>query len=149
MSLAQGLRLAESIVPTPRRQGPDLSGIEVLVVDDHEDTADLHAAILEEAGAIAYRATSLLDALTYVAQRAVSLLVSDIAMPGGTGVDLIRLVRQRNNGVPAIAVTANLLPSTSELLFLSGFDAVIYKPVEPSLLVEVAANLCRAGDPGS
>jgi hypothetical protein len=58
----------------------DLSGIATLVVDDHEDTMDLYAGVLEEAGAIAQRATNLLEALNLLQQVKIDIVVTDIAV---------------------------------------------------------------------
>jgi CheY-like chemotaxis protein len=136
MSTARCLRIQAS-----RMASIDLSGITALVVDDHEDTVDLFAEVLSAAGAIAHGATSLLEAMNGLTQSKVHVVVADIAMPGGSGIDLLVLMRQTGNVMPALAVTANLIPSSRDLILRSGFSAVIYKPVDPAQLVAVVAHL--------
>ena len=125
----------------------DLSGIPVLVVDDHEDSADLFAAILEGSGAIVHRASGMLEALSYFDRLPIKVIVTDIAMPGGTGWDLLREVRQRDlqqrpRWTRVIAVTARRDPGSARLIE-QGFCAVLHKPVDPAELVAVVARLVR------
>ena len=120
----------------------DLSGATVLVVDDHEDTADLFADILEYRGAIVHRATSLLDALGHLDHNSIQVIVTDLAMPAGSGWDLLEHVRQRRGFIPVVAVTAQVAPG-GPWLISRGFAAVLYKPVDPGELVTVVAELAR------
>ena len=124
---------------------PDLSGIPILVVDDHEDSADLFADVLEASGAIVYRATGMLEALNYFDRWPIKVIVTDIAMPGGTGWDLLwevrqRELRQRPRWTRVIAVTARRDPANTWLM-QQGFSAVLYKPVDPAELIAVVSRL--------
>ena len=125
----------------------DLSGIPVLVVDDHEDSADLFAGILERSGAIVHRATGMLEALNYYDRLLIKVIITDIAMPGATGWDLLwevrqRDLRQRPRWTRVIAVTARRDPGSAWLIE-QGFCAVLYKPVDPAELVAVVSRLVR------
>ena len=120
--------------------GADFSGFGILVVDDHEDTMDLYAAILEEAGAIVQRATNLLDALNLFQQVQIRLVVTDIAMPGGSGWDVLREVRRLAPLVPFVAVTGQLFPDGHELVD-RGFDAALLKPIDAAELLAVVGEL--------
>jgi len=122
----------------------DLSGTAVLVVDDHEDTTDLFADVLECEGAIVQRATSLLEALAACDAVPIRVAVTDLAMPNGSGVQLLVELRRRSPRMPVIAVTAQLLPGTPWLI-RQGFAAVLYKPVDPTELVAVVAHLAAGG----
>ena len=128
-------------VPPPNGMpGADFSGFGILVVDDHEDTMDLYAAILEEAGAIVQRATNLLDALNLFQQVQIGLVVTDIAMPRGSGWDVLREVRRLAPLVPFLAVTGQLFPDGCELVD-RGFDAALLKPIDPAELLAVVGEL--------
>ena len=118
----------------------DLSGIGILVVDDHEETMDLYAAVLEQAGAIVQRATNLLEALNLFQQVEIDVVVTDIAMPGGSGWDVFRELRMRSPGVPVVAVTGQLVPGGRELVD-RGFAAALLKPIDPAHLVAVVGHL--------
>ena len=66
-----------------------LHGVRVLLVEDHRDTAELLRTVLGEQGAGVHVAGSLAEALATLAAREFDVLVSDIAMPDGTGYELI------------------------------------------------------------
>jgi two-component system CheB/CheR fusion protein len=89
---------------------PALDGIRVLVVEDEADTRELLRAILARCGAEVTVAANGEAALQALERAPFDVLVSDIAMPGGDGYDLIRKVRaldaERARSVPALALTA-------------------------------------------
>ena len=120
----------------------DFEGFGILVVDDHEDTMDLYAAVLEQAGAIVQRATNLLEALNLFQQVRIGLVVTDIAMPGGSGWDVVRELRKHAPWVPFVAITGQLFPDGRELVD-RGFAAALLKPIDPAELVAVVGHLIR------
>ena len=86
-----------------------LDGLRVLVVDDEADARRLLVKVLGEAGATVTAAASVTDALLAMETADPQVLVSDIAMPGQDGYDLIRQVRGRGRtakDLPAVALTA-------------------------------------------
>jgi signal transduction histidine kinase/ActR/RegA family two-component response regulator len=139
-----------------RREGPAerpaapgaataLAGLRVLLVEDHADTADLIRAILEGQGAAVRIATSLAGALDALADAPADMLISDIAMPDGTGFDLVRQLRaaeRADNRPPlaAIALTAFAGADDRERGLAAGFQDYAAKPVEPTALVEIVAR---------
>ncbi|MEP7246364.1 MAG: ATP-binding protein, partial [Gammaproteobacteria bacterium] len=76
-----------------------LGQLMILVVDDDEDARDLISTALRHAGAQVMPAASARDALEILQTTTPHVLVSDIAMPNGTGYDLVRQIR----AMPAIA----------------------------------------------
>ena len=84
----------------------------VLVVDDHPDTAELVASLLEGAGYAIIKASSACQAVDVLdAHRDISLILSDVRMPSVDGFDFLRLVRQRYPALPMVLMTG--LPITS------------------------------------
>lgn len=115
-----------------------LEGLRVLVVDDDADNCNLIAFILESAGARVMTAASTVEALQVMGQFEPNLLISDIAMPEVDGYSLIRRVRTLDlplGAIPAIAVTAMDVQEGRKLAFMSGFEAYLMKPVEPTELI--------------
>src|SRR2546427_10320149 len=101
--------------PEPLRFRPiDLTGVYVLVVDDHEDTLELFRSALEAFGAEVVTARSAGDALTIMKTARVNAMVSDLAMPGEAGrwlaQQLPRLKSAQVGGIPALASTAHRVP---------------------------------------
>ncbi len=123
---------------------PSIAGLRVLVVDNEPDARELIAAILASRGAQVTTAGSVAEALEAVARNRPDVLLSDIAMPGEDGYELIRKLRMLDgNGppVPAAALTAFATASDRGRALLAGYQAHIPKPVEPSELAAVVAAL--------
>jgi CheY-like chemotaxis protein len=122
-----------------------LDGLTVLVVEDHDDARELFSTILTVHGAIVAAAASAAEALAALAQAAFDVVVSDINMPGETGYDLIRRIRQlppdRGRDVPVVAATALSGIRDRDELFAAGFRAHLCKPVDAAELVVVVAHL--------
>jgi CheY-like chemotaxis protein len=123
-----------------------LAGLSVLVVDDDQDARDLISTTLRYAGANVVSACSMAEALEAMRAAAPHALVSDIAMPSGTGYDLIREIRRmaQHAKLPAIALTAYGRPEDRERALAAGFNYHITKPVDPQHLVHAVIKALRA-----
>jgi two-component system CheB/CheR fusion protein len=99
--------------------------------------------LLETEGANVIVATAGDEALRILDQRCPSFILSDLGMPGMTGIQLIEAVRQRNRlaGVKAIALSGFGRDSDVEAALQAGFDAHLTKPVTLSLLLSTMARL--------
>ena len=132
---------------TPRAAAafPRLDGLRVLVVDDHPDARALAAAVLERSGAQVQTAGSADEALRRLDDGPADVLVSDIAMPGGDGCELLRRVRdrpaERGGRVPAAALTAFVGAEDRRRIRAAGFQIHLAKPVEPVALADAVARL--------
>jgi len=124
---------------------PELVGLRVLVVDDEADTCELLQAILEGCGAQVKTASSAAAALEAVKEEVFDVLVSDIGMPEEDGYSLLAKVRalgkERGSKVPAAALTAYASEADRIRVLQSGFQIHVPKPISPSELVAVVANL--------
>jgi CheY-like chemotaxis protein len=127
---------------------PRLDGLRVLVVDDHDDARELVRAVLEQCGADVVTAGSAGDALDALAGTRVDVLVSDLAMPGVDGYDLIRQVRARERAtggaaLPAVALTAYAGTVDRARALGAGFQAHASKPIAPDELALLVARVSR------
>jgi CheY-like chemotaxis protein len=115
---------------------PSLAGVQVLVVDDHHDTRQVFDQALGLAGAVVSLAASAREALGYLDR--VSVILTDYAMPGETGLWLLERVLERARPVPVILVTgyADLY---AKQLATAPFARVLRKPVDPWQLCTVIA----------
>ena len=125
---------------------PELNGLRVLVVDDEADTCELLKFILEGCGAQVKTASSAAAALEAVVEEEYDILISDLRMPGEDGYSLIAKVRalgkERGGKVPAAAALTAYVGEEDRIRVLqSGFQMHVPKPVSPSELVAVVANL--------
>ena len=68
-------------------------------------------------------------------------MICDIAMPGGSGYELIKRVRDGGCSTPAIAITARAGVDDSASSLTAGFQIHMPKPIEPHELVVSVASL--------
>jgi PAS domain S-box-containing protein len=113
----------------------DLRGIAVLVVDDDADTREGMCLALEVNGARVTPADSASAALAALARERPNAMVSDIGMPGGTGLHLIRAVREQFGPLPAIAISGYASREDREAALAAGFNDHLAKPVDPGTLL--------------
>jgi len=108
----------------------------VLVVDDYEDTRQMLARILEDAGFVVRTATNGLEAIIAAYEMKPSVIVMDVSMPVLGGLEATRLIKAIDvmRTVRIIAHTAEVLLPDSAANSL--FDAVLEKPVPPSVVVD-------------
>lgn len=123
----------------------NLTGIQILVVDDDPDMRELAEFILTEAGAQVTTVASGLQALTFLNQSVPDLLISDIGMPEMDGYSLIRQIRryspQQGGTIPAIALTAYAGEINLQQALQAGFQQHLAKPIDPDDLVRAIAIL--------
>jgi CheY-like chemotaxis protein len=119
--------------------------LRVLVVDDEEDTRDLIMIMLTRCGAEVLTVATAADALDELERWNPDVLISDIGMPVEDGYSLIRKVRAQesaqHNRIPAIALTAYASVQDRLRALSAGFQMHVTKPLEPSELIAVVANL--------
>jgi signal transduction histidine kinase len=124
---------------------PDLTGLRVLVVDDEPDSLDVVASVLASQGALVEQASSARAALELLMERPPDVLVSDIAMPGEDGYELIRQVRLLDSDiasrVAAVALTAYARVEDRVKALSAGYQMHVAKPVSPAELVTIVASL--------
>jgi PAS domain S-box-containing protein len=122
-----------------------LAGVRIVVVDDDKDARDLISTTLAHAGAEVHAAGSMVEALNVLRSMEPQALVSDIAMPNGTGYELIREIRGMPHlaRIPAIALTAFGRVEDRERALTAGFNYHITKPVDPHHLVRAVGIALR------
>ncbi|QLE58012.1 PAS domain S-box protein [Nostoc sp. TCL26-01] len=129
---------------------PNLQGLRLVVVDDDADTLELLTFILEQQGVEVKAVSSATEALKAITQTQPDLLLSDIGMPEVDGYMLIQRLRTMETSttkkLPAIALTAFAGEADSQRIISSGFQYHLTKPVEPSELAKVIANLVMSSE---
>jgi len=141
------------VAPSPRTETkiPALSGIQILVVDDDQDSLALSREILEATGATVITAGSGEEALDKLHRNRASVLIADLGMPTMDGFSLIARIRHSNDPVvrdiPAAALTAFARSEDRVRAMQSGFEMHLAKPIEPMELMAAAALLARRRPP--
>ncbi|MEP7206963.1 MAG: ATP-binding protein [Casimicrobiaceae bacterium] len=125
--------------------GQSLDGIEVLVVDDHEDARSSLHVLLSMAGARVTAVSSAAEALDRLVASVPHILLCDIDMPGKDGLTLIREVRSKGTAsavrMAAIALTGLARPQERVKLLGAGYQAHLSKPAEPAELIALVRAL--------
>jgi two-component system, chemotaxis family, CheB/CheR fusion protein len=118
--------------PAPLMPREMIKGMHILVVDDDADSAELMCTLLQIEGAVAEAAANVAEALRLADIVDFELIISDIAMPGVNGYDLIQTLRQqpRYADVPAIALSGFGRMEDVQRALAAGFSAHLGKPVE-------------------
>jgi DNA-binding NtrC family response regulator len=84
----------------------------ILIVDDEDSVRDSLTSVLEREGYTVHQASGGDEGLLLLKERQIHLVISDYNMPGMTGVDFLKLVRQRNPDVVRIMLTGDPDPQT-------------------------------------
>ncbi|HLU64690.1 MAG TPA: response regulator, partial [Kofleriaceae bacterium] len=131
---------------------PELEGLRVLVVDDDEGARRLLDGILGPCQVDVVVASSVAEAIQAFGREPPDILVSDISMPGETGCDLIRRVRElppeRGGLVPAVALSAYARVEDRDAALDAGFNCFLTKPIDPQEFVGVLTRVASTGDGG-
>lgn len=132
-----------SAVPEGGHPAAFLRDTEVVLVDDDRDTVEAFKLLLEMEGADVIVATGGVEALRILDNRCPAFILSDLGMPGMTGVELIEAVRKRNRlaQVKAIALSGFGRDSDIQAALRAGFDAHLTKPVTLDALLDTMARL--------
>ena len=122
----------------------NLSGVVALVVEDDKDARELTTRVLRDAGAQVIEARDAAAALGAIDGTGANFLISDIAMAGVDGYDLIRRLRAKGHGpdvLPAIALTAFARLQDRTDALAAGFQDHLIKPIEPTALIAMVGLL--------
>ena len=133
---------------TASRAAPQLSGVNVLLVEDDPDALDIALCTLADAGASVVSARSVPEALGILRDHTTGpfdAVVTDIGMPGGDGYTLLTevraLPRETVRDLPMIAVTAYATPEDRKRALQAGFEAHLAKPFAAGTLVSTISRV--------
>ncbi|HVV53214.1 MAG TPA: response regulator, partial [Polyangia bacterium] len=117
---------------------------------DEPDTRDLLVTTLGDAGCEVRAAAGAGEALRAIAADRPEVVISDVGLPGESGYELVRRLRQlppeQGGRIPAAALTAYSRPEDRRQALRAGFEMFLPKPVEPAELLAAVATLARIGE---
>lgn len=117
----------------------------ILVVDDDKSTRLLLKAVLESENYTVCTAENGEAALSILDENHIDLVVLDIMMPKMDGYEFTKTLREVNNNLPILMVSAKQLPEDKKKGFLVGTDDYMTKPIdEEEMLLRIKALLRRA-----
>ena len=115
----------------------------VAVIDDDDP---FRTALAEMLGSFGHRVTDFASAEEFITANGegqYDCIITDIHMPGMSGIDLKRLLTARDSKVPVIMITARAEPELEARVAASGAVCLLRKPFESEALIDC---LERAAD---
>ncbi len=108
----------------------------ILVVDDVPEICDLLEEVIHTAGHAVLKAFNAYEALGHLSRERVDLMITDVDMPGPSGIELLREVR-KDYGIPVILLTGKPdLEAAVECMKIGAYD-YLAKPCPPGKLIDV------------
>ena len=118
---------------------------QILVVEDDKNTRLLFQAVLQAENYTVFTAENGEQALEVMDREHIDLVVLDIMMPRMDGYEFTKTLRENENTLPILMVSAKQLPVDKRKGFLVGTDDYMTKPVdETEMLLRIKALLRRA-----
>jgi EAL domain-containing protein (putative c-di-GMP-specific phosphodiesterase class I) len=115
----------------------------VLVVDDEDDLRRMLKQMLSSAGFDVTLSSGAAEAMAEVERRAFDVILSDIQMPGASGVELLRKVRSHDLDVPVILMTGDPTLQTAMDAVALGAMQYLVKPMPKAEVLRVVERASR------
>ena len=115
----------------------------ILIIDDSRTTLEVIKVHLMGVGYEFVTARDATEALSMAQQERPDLIISDLAMPGVTGIELCKKIRMSPalRKVPFVVVTAQKEDSVRREAFAAGVDGFLRKPIDSARLQALVAEL--------
>jgi len=116
----------------------------ILVADDDRIVVTLLASLLRAKGHEVVPVFDAMQAIMYANRPpAPGVIILDINMPGGTGVEAIKRLKSSNNTalIPVIVISGTTDPQMPAKVKAIGADAFLSKPVDPATLFATLAKV--------
>ena len=107
----------------------------LLVVEDDVDTAAALAALLAESGFDVRTADGVAAAKQTFAERPADVLITDVGLPDGSGLDLLEALRPMRADLHAIVLSGYGMEEDLRRSRSLGFDEHFVKPINPNRLI--------------
>ncbi|MAQ14306.1 MAG: hypothetical protein CMN30_05875 [Sandaracinus sp.] len=132
--------------PPPPKDTPS-DRLRFVVVEDNDDSREMLVLWLRSRGHEVVACEDGESGLEAILEERPDVAILDIGLPGMTGYEIARAVRERWEGprLTMVAVTGYGRPEDRERVFEAGFDDHLVKPVEVEVLEELLARAARVG----
>jgi two-component system response regulator RegX3 len=113
----------------------------ILILDDDHAFVDALAVYLQDHGYRPVPAYDIRSALERIQGNGMDLLIVDIHLPDGSGIDLVRRVQQASHPAPAILISGDDSPSVQQGALAAGARIFMVKPLPPEKLLTTIASI--------
>lgn len=100
-----------------------------LIVDDETDIRELLTMTLERMDIDTYSASNINEAKSLLTQRQYALCLTDMQMPDGTGLDLVKYINEFHPGLPVAVITAHASADNAVSALKAGAFDYLSKPI--------------------
>ncbi|NCT88714.1 response regulator [Stenotrophomonas acidaminiphila] len=136
-----------------RRHRARVRSLDILVADDHEANRMVLQRLLQKAGHRVTCVHGAEEALDAMAAREFDVAITDLHMPGMSGLDLLRELRVMQAGggprTPVVILSADVTPEAIQRCNQAGAHAFMAKPVVAARLLETMADIASGAAAGS
>lgn len=117
----------------------------VLVVDDEQDLVSSYERLLRRQGLRVIATGSRHEGLAIIGHEPLALVIADLRLPDGDGLDLVREARRRPVPIPALVVTGFASEAVRAAALAAGASAFLAKPFAASDFAALVADAVRSG----
>lgn len=115
----------------------------ILCVEDDEETCKMLCSLLGLINCETSTAATATEALEKIASEHFNLYLLDNWLPGGSGVELCKKIRETDTSTPIVFYSGAAHQSEREEALAAGAQAYLIKPVDVAALVETIQNLLK------
>lgn len=108
----------------------------VLIVDDEDLLRKAMSSDFKRKGYQVFEASNGRDAFEIVKNNTIDIVLSDVRMPGGDGIELLNRIKEVNPDTPIVMFVTGFADMTLEEAYHKGADAVFMKPFDRKELFE-------------
>ncbi|MBK5942131.1 sigma-54-dependent transcriptional regulator [Halochromatium roseum] len=126
-----------------------MSKAHLLIVDDEPDILELVTITCARMGVGTQRAQTLAEAHHHLEQQAFDLCLTDMRLPDGNGIDLVRLITKQYPNLPVAMLTAYGSMDSAVAAMKAGAFDFVSKPVDLQVLRNLIGAALKLGAPAS
>jgi DNA-binding response OmpR family regulator len=114
----------------------------IIVADDDKVLSQMLCGILRENGHKPMAAFDAMQVMMFAMRHSPDLVLLDINMPGGTGVDVLRKLKSNSKtaNVPVIIITGSTDQKLPDEVLKLGASQFLSKPIEPDVLLKAVSD---------
>ena len=135
--------LGESVLEESEEENYDVSGLNVLVVEDNDINREIATFVLESVDIVPTCVNNGKEALDKVKEGTYDCILMDVMMPVMGGLEATRQLRAMGIDTPIIAMSANTFKDDVERSLKAGMNAHLSKPIDEKLLVKTIYKFCK------
>ncbi len=138
---ASEFELFQKVAPKTELTRVDLTGFNILLVEDSPDNQMLVKTILAKTKAHIDFAKDGIEGVKSALEKEYDVILMDIQMPNMDGHEAVRILRSRDVHVPIVALTAHAMKEERERAVESGFSHFLTKPIDRDSLTKLLEKL--------